>query len=120
MSVDFKTILYEKKGNVAWITLNRPEVLNAQNDLLRGEVVMALEEARDDTDIYAIVITGAGEKAFSAGADISEFPRRYPSDIIKWKGKKGPYLAIRELPKPGNSRVNGMAFGGGCEISFGL
>ncbi len=116
MAIEFTTILYEKKGNVAWITLNRPEVLNAQNDLLRSEVVSALEDARDDDEIYAIAITGAGDRAFSAGADISEFPKRYPADIVKWKGRKGPYMVIRELPKPVVAVVNGLALGGGCEI----
>ena len=64
MSSDFKTILYEKKGSVAWITLNRPEVLNAQNDLLRAEVVSALELARDDDTVHAIAITGVRRQGF--------------------------------------------------------
>jgi len=69
----FETILYEKKDNVAWITLNRPEKYNAQNQVLRNEVVAALEDAKDDDGVLVIVLTGAGDKAFSAGADISNF-----------------------------------------------
>src|SRR4030042_1383427 len=71
--MQFETIIYEKKDNVAWITLNRPEKYNAQNQTLRSEVVAALDDAKDDDEVRVIVLTGAGDKAFSAGADISNF-----------------------------------------------
>ncbi|MFH1485951.1 MAG: enoyl-CoA hydratase-related protein [Chloroflexota bacterium] len=115
---DAKTVLYEKKDHVAWMTLNRPEVLNAQNDELRRELIEALETARDDDDVYVIVLTGAGDKAFSAGADISEFPSLYPADQLKKRGIKTHYDLIREIPKPVVAMVNGFALGGGCEITL--
>lgn len=115
---DFETIIYEKKDHVAWITLNRPEVLNAQNNQLRREFVQALETARDDDDVYVVVVTGAGDRAFSAGADITEFASLYPADQLKKRGTKTHYDLIREMPKPVIAMVNGYALGGGCEITL--
>ncbi len=66
--------------------------------------------------MYVVVITGAGEKAFSAGADISQFPSRYPVDVITAKARRRPYETIREMPKPVIAAVNGLALGGGCEL----
>jgi enoyl-CoA hydratase/carnithine racemase len=116
--MEFKTIGFEKKDSLAWITLNRPEVRNAQNDTVRAEITRALEDCRDDDDVRIIIITGAGDKAFSAGADISEFPKRAPADILKGKGVKRMTDLLREIPKPAIAMVNGLALGGGCELAM--
>jgi len=112
---DFETIIYERVGNVAWITMNRPEARNAMNEKMRGEIVQALEEARDDADVYVIAITGAGDKAFCAGGDISEFIEMGASDQIGRHARMHPLVFVRQLPKPVIAMVNGVALGAGCE-----
>ncbi|MBI4296859.1 MAG: enoyl-CoA hydratase/isomerase family protein [Chloroflexi bacterium] len=101
--------------------MNRPEARNAQNPLMREEIVRALEQARDDDDIYVIVITGAGE-AFCAGGDIAGFPQN-PVEFmerigLQTKGKKRPIELCREIPKPVIAMVNGLAVGAGCELAI--
>ncbi len=116
----FETIIYEKKDNVAWITFNRPDKLNAQNQTLLSEVTVALEQAKDDDEVHVIVFTGAGDRAFSAGADISMFMEWTPINVVSWtKATKRPYTFVREIPKPVIAMVNGLALGGGCEIAMG-
>src|SRR5512136_1268488 len=116
--MELKNIIFEKKDSLAWITLNRHEVRNAQNDLLLAEVLWALENSRDDDNVRIIIFTGAGDKAFSAGADISEFPKRTPPDILAGKGKKRMTDLVRDIPKPAIAMVNGLALGGGCELAM--
>jgi enoyl-CoA hydratase len=113
---EYATILYETAGHTAWITLNRPEKRNAQSDELRTEMSLALERAGLDRDVHVVVITGAGDQAFSAGADIDEFPTRQLVDGVSNKARRRPHETIRVLPKPVVAMVNGLALGGGCEL----
>lgn len=117
----FERIIYEKKDHTAWITLNRPEVKNAQDPMTREELTRALKLGRDDDDVYVMVITGAGE-AFCAGGDIANFPQG-PVDFmekigLQVKGRKRPNELIREIPKPIIAMVNGHAVGAGMELAM--
>src|SRR5260370_10580642 len=78
--MDFDSILYEKKDGIAYITFNRPKVLNALNNKTIEELRQALVDARDDASIRVLILTGTGEKAFVAGPDLSELPQRNPID----------------------------------------
>ena len=116
IEAEYKTVIYEVDGHTAWITLNRPEKRNAQSDELRVEMSHALERAGLDPDVYVVVLTGTGDQAFSAGADIDEFPTRQVVDAVAYKARRRPHEAIRGLSKPVIAMVNGLALGGGCEL----
>ena len=113
----YETIIFEKKGNVAWITLNRPEKLNAQNNQIRRELADAFSNAWDDGEVRVIVVTGAG-KAFSAGADLQEFAELSSVEIRQSREKPTLTELMRNLPKPIIAAVNGYALGGGCELAM--
>jgi len=112
-------VLYEIKDKAAWITLNRPKALNALSLEVLQSLNEALNRAEDDPNVLAVVITGAGEKAFSAGADISEFKT---SDVRKVREfiKLGQQtmLRIAFFPKVTIALINGIAVGGGCELAL--
>lgn len=111
-------VLYEKTGGgVAWITLNRPQVLNAINMQMRDELWDLLHAVRDDPDVRVVIFKGAGEKAFSAGADISEFGTA-PSYVEARRARRERDLwwFMMTLEKPLIAAVHGYALGAGIEL----
>jgi enoyl-CoA hydratase len=115
----YETILYEASEGVARITLNRPQVLNALNARMIGELGEAMETAARDAAVRVILLTGAGEKAFAAGADIGELARLDPVEAVE-TSRRGQQVTRRmeTLGKPIIAAVNGFALGGGCELAM--
>ncbi len=109
----------ERSGHVATITLNRPDVLNAFNTEHLTALRTAIDELSSDRDIRAVILTGAGERAFAAGADISEMRTKSPSEALQFSAMGHTVCrAIEAAPQPYIAAVNGYALGGGCEISL--
>ncbi|MFI5420476.1 MAG: enoyl-CoA hydratase/isomerase family protein [Nitrososphaerales archaeon] len=120
-SMKFKYILYSssQEKKIAQITLNRPEVMNALNVEIRKEILAALDLAEKEEFVRAVVLTGAGEKAFSAGADIKMFQTMTPFLAMEYlKITKGASERIENFPKPVIAAVNGFAIGGGLELAM--
>jgi enoyl-CoA hydratase/carnithine racemase len=112
-------VLYEKKDAIAYVTVNRPKVLNALNTPTWADLRTAFEDARDDKTVHGVILTGAGNKAFIAGADISELSEATALDAERASrfGQKVLDL-IEDLGKPVIAAVNGFALGGGCETAM--
>jgi len=112
-------VLYETKGPIAYITLNRPKVLNALNQGAWDDLRTAFEHARDDAAVRGVILTGAGDKAFIAGEDISELSRASALEAEK-SSRSGQAVLdlIENLGKPVIAAVNGFALGGGCETAM--
>lgn len=112
-------IIYEKSEGIATITLNRPEALNAFSKEVVGEVLQAIEDARADENVRVLVLTGAGEKAFSAGADIKAMKgiNALRARELSLMGEK-LCLALENLEKPVIAALNGYALGGGLEVAM--
>src|SRR4051794_34084852 len=117
--LNLETISYAKKGAIAYVTLNRPKALNALNKRTWEDLNAAFEDAQDDAAVRGVILTGAGDKAFIAGADISELAQisgveaekssRFGQDVLSF---------IETLGKPVIAAVNGFALGGGCETAM--
>jgi len=113
----FQTIELQTEGGIATVTLNRLKALNALNLAMVGELEQAVQQIREDPAIRVVVITGAGDKAFAAGADITEFKTMSPVDAWMFTQQvQRVYMEIERLPKPVIAAVNGYALGGGCEL----
>lgn len=115
---DYETILVEKIGNVALLTINRPDKLNALNRKVHAEGVAALDELRKDDEVRVVVITGAGEKSFIAGADIAEFAEQTPVTQRNDFQERTLFNSIEVFPKPIIAMINGFCLGGGCELAI--
>lgn len=121
--MSYENLLYDVSEGVATITINRPRVLNALNFQTRDELVAAFEAAHGDEEVRAVILTGAGEKAFIAGADVSEI-----FDVVSGEsvaGRDGIPFTVRPLmdllwgsAKPVIAAVNGFCLGGGCELLY--
>jgi enoyl-CoA hydratase/carnithine racemase len=114
-----ENLLYEKKGAIAYVTLNRPRVLNALNRQTWKELRTVFEDARDDPEIRGVILTGAGDKAFIAGADIGELTHVTAVEAERSSSYGQAVLdLIENLGKPVIAAVNGYALGGGCETAM--
>ena len=118
--MDLDTLLYEVDAEgVAVLTVNRPDKLNALNTQVLADMDRAIRQARSDDAVRGVVLTGAGEKSFVAGADIQQFPALDALDGHRF-ALRGQHVfnRIEELPKPVVAAVNGFALGGGCELAL--
>ncbi len=117
--MEYKNILFEQDGATAVVTINRPKALNALNDDTIAEIDHCFTTIRSDTNIRAVILTGAGEKAFVAGADIGELAE---CDVAGGRAKcergQAAFFKIETLPQPVIAAINGFALGGGCEIAM--
>jgi enoyl-CoA hydratase/carnithine racemase len=114
-----ENVLYEKKGSIAYITLNRPKVLNALNHRTWEDLHTAFVDARDDASVRGVILTGAGDKAFIAGADINELSTATSVEAKEASSFGQDVLnLIENLGKPVIAAINGFALGGGCETAM--
>lgn len=116
---EYKFMLMEKEQEIGFITINRPNALNALNSEVLGELKACFEQMEKDNDVKVIILTGSGEKSFVAGADISEMVSKTPAEGEQF-GAYGQMVfeTIEQLKKPVIAAVNGFALGGGCELAM--
>src|SRR5947207_6315373 len=114
-----ENVLYEKKGAIAYVTINRPKVLNALNKATIADLNEVFKDARDDPAVRGVILTGAGDKAFAAGADIAEMANDTPAEAED-KTRHGQRLTkvIENLGKPVVAAGNGFALAGRCGLGM--
>jgi len=118
-SLTLDNVLYETRGAIAYVTVNRPKVLNALNQATWEDLRRAFEDARDDVAVRGVILTGAGDKAFIAGADITELAHATAVSAEESSSFGQSVLnLIENLGKPVIAAVNGFALGGGCETAM--
>ncbi len=115
----YLTLLYDKRDGIGYVTVNRPEKLNALNHQVMEELSACFKEIQSDNEVRAVILTGAGEKAFVAGADINELAVQSPVEG-KETSLRGQQIfdSIENLGKPVIAAINGYALGGGCELAM--
>lgn len=115
----YENLLLEEENGIAVVTLNRPKALNALNSALMGEIAAVFDELYKKAGVKIIILTGAGEKSFVAGADIKEMRLLNIEEGKNWaQTSEQTFLAIEQGPKPVIAAINGYALGGGCEIAM--
>lgn len=117
----YENILFERAGAIATITINRPKVLNALNGATIAEILQALHEVEDDPALRVAIVTGAGERAFVAGADINELRALPGADAARQLAERGHQIGlyIAQMRAIVIAAINGFALGGGCELAMG-
>ena len=111
-------ILADIEGRVATLTINRPDKRNALNAATRAQFIEAMGQLETNDEVRVVVVTGAGEKAFVAGADITEFADRSPMDQFAVMRRRTVYEAVDQFPKPVIAAINGYCLGTGCELAM--
>ncbi len=115
----YENLKTENRDGILFVTIDRPKVLNALNAQTVGEIEDVFESARDDDSVRVVIVTGGGEKAFVAGADINELAKMNPI-TGKMTSERGQdvFTRIERFPKPVIAAINGFALGGGCELAL--
>jgi len=114
---DYRNIIVERDGRIAVLTINRPEVRNALDPATWDELSRAVRELEADREVGALIITGAGDKAFAAGADIRSLRERTMLEVLAYSAQE-ILNQLEQLSKPVIAAINGYALGGGCELAM--